>query len=487
MFVALRVVTGPYGGRSFEFRERDTFLVGRGESAHFRLPKKDPYFSRAHFLIDLNPPLCRIIDLKSANGTFVNETRIDAVELQDGDRILAGDTIFEVRIAGRRPPATPPVSQTAPSSAADDREGQSQLTLESTDPRRSFPIRGRKAEPQPKETSRHPLDSAPHESTPGAPAMSPAPPQIRQSTVIVPPGTFDVVDEPSAPSVLPENWRALARALPQPISGYLLIDRLGMGAMGVVYRAVRRVDESVVAIKMIQPAVAGSPDDYDRFLREAAILKALDHPHIVRCFEQGSAGELLYFVMDYVPGVNGAQLVERHGPLPVERAVPIACQMLDALAHAHDRGYVHRDVKPANLLIDSFSGRDIVRLSDFGLARVYHSSPLSGLTQLGMIGGTIFFMPPEQITNYRAAPPESDQYAAAATLYYLLTGRYVYDFPETVSAQLGLILNEDPVPIASRHTDLPLTLCLAVHKALARVPGNRHQSALAFRVALADR
>ena len=487
MFVALRVVAGPYAGRSFEFRERDTFLVGRGASAHFRLPKKDPYFSRVHFLIDLNPPLCRIIDLKSANGTFVNETRVDAVELHDGDRIQAGDTIFEVCIAGLRTPWTPPVSQSAPNSAADDREERSQLTLESTDRRRSFPIRGKKAEPQPKEPPRPLLDSAPQPSTPDASACPPAPPQTRQSTVIVPPGTFDVVDEAAAPSALPENWRALARALPQPISGYLLIDRLGMGSMGVVYRAVRRADESVVGIKMIQPAVAGSSDDYDRFLREASILKTLDHPHIVRCYEQGAAGELLYFVMDYVPGVNGKQLVEQHGPLPVERSVSIACQMLDALTHAHDRGYVHRDVKPANLLIDSSSGRDIVRLSDFGLARVYHSSQLSGLTQLGMIGGTIFFMPPEQITNYRAAPPESDQYAAAATLYYLLTGRYVYDFPASVSAQLGLILNEDPVPIASRHTDLPLTLCLAVHKALARVPGNRHQSAQAFRVALADR
>src|SRR5262249_29953796 len=161
------------------------------------------------------------------------------------------------------------------------------------------------------------------------------------------------------------------------------------------------------AIKMIQPAIAGSQEDYDRFLREAAILQALDHPHIVRCIEQGSAGDLLYFVMEFVPGVDAQKLVEQNGPLPVERAVGISCQMLDALAHAHDRGYIHRDVKPANLLIDSTSGQDVAKLSDFGLARVYHSSRLSGLTQMGTIGGTIPFMPPEQITNYRAAPPES--------------------------------------------------------------------------------
>ena len=254
--------------------------------------------------------------------------------------------------------------------------------------------------------------------------------------------------------------------------------------MGIVYRAIRRADQVVVAIKMIQPVVTGSPDDYDRFLREAAILKALDHANIVCCFEQGATGELLYFVMEYVPGVNGKQLVEQHGPLPVERAVPIACQMLDALSHAHERGYVHRDVKPANLLIDSTTGCDVARLSDFGLARVYHSSQLSGLTQLGMIGGTIFFMPPEQITNYRAAPPESDQYAAAATLYYLLTGHYVYDFPETTSAQLGLILSEDPVPISSRCGNLPPVLCLAIHRALSREISARYRSTAEFRRAL---
>ena len=481
MFVALHVVAGPYVSRKFEFRERDTFLVGRGASAHFRLPKKDPYFSRVHFLIDLNPPLCRLIDLKSANGTFVNDARVDEVELQHGDLIQAGDTIFEVRINGQAEVTTTPSTSLA--THAGDRETASERMGGVVELKRGFPIRGRKAEPRSKPTAA--TSSATQQSLGDQPASVPSP--SRQSTVVVPPGTFDVLEDPASPAALPENWQALARALPQPISGYLLVDRLGMGSMGIVYRAVRRADQVVVAIKMIQPVVTGSTDDYDRFLREAAILKALDHPNIVSCFEQGATGELLYFVMEYVPGVNGKQLIEGNGPLPVERAVPIACQILDALAHAHERGYVHRDVKPANLLIDSTTGRDVARLSDFGLARVYHSSHLSGLTQLGMIGGTIFFMPPEQITNYRAAPPESDQYAAAATLYYLLTGHYVYDFPETTSAQLGLILSEDPVPISSRCGNLPRVLCLAIHRALSREISARFRSTAEFRRALETR
>ena len=458
MLVVLRVVAGPYSGQAFEFGERDTFIVGRGSAAHFRLPKKDPYFSRTHFLIDLNPPLCRLIDLNSANGTFINGCQVEVAQLQHGDRIEAGDTSFEVTI-----------------------EGEPQ-------PEKRFPIRGKKADPS-LESPALPADialplSRSVQSSLDDLADSPAvsfPP-----TLVVPPGTFDGPANFQVRSGLPDNWQKLARALPQPIPGYFLIDQLGSGGMGVVYRAVHRTDHRVVAVKMIQPAVLGSDDDYKRFRREASILKKLDHPHVVRCFDHGAAGDLLYFVMEYVPGVDAKRLVDQQSRLPVPRALPIACQMLDALAHAHRHGYVHRDVKPANLLIDSNSPREIAKLSDFGLARVYHSSQLSGLTELGTVGGTLQFMPPEQITNYREAPPGSDQYSAAATLYYLLTARHVYDFPRNLSAQLGLILNADPVPIESRRADLPAALCRAIMRGLARNVAARHSSIDEFRRALID-
>src|SRR5262249_39332353 len=144
------------------------------------------------------------------------------------------------------------------------------------------------------------------------------------------------------------------------------------------------------------------------------------HPNIVAFQEMGESEGRLYFAMDYVRGTDAAALLKEHGPLPVARAVGLVRQMLRALDYAHAKQFVHRDIKPANLLVAGAGGQETARLADFGLARVYQASQLSGLTMTGDIGGTVAFMAPEQITNYREAKPPVDQYAAAASLYNLL-------------------------------------------------------------------
>jgi len=180
--------------------------------------------------------------------------------------------------------------------------------------------------------------------------------------------------------------------------------------------------------------------------------------------------------MDYIPGENASQLVRRQqNLLPIGRAVGVACQLLDALAYAHDEGFVHRDIKPSNLLITSQAGRDIAIVSDFGLARQYQSSKLSGLTMTGDMGGTIYYMPPEQITHYRDAKPTVDQYAAAATLYFLLTKKHVYDFPRSINQQLLMILGSDPVPIRERRSDISEELAAIIHRSLSRDPTERFE------------
>src|SRR5262249_21223275 len=131
------------------------------------------------------------------------------------------------------------------------------------------------------------------------------------------------------------------------------------------------------------------------------------------------------------------------GPLALPRAVAWVCQVLDALDYAHGRGFVHRDIKPANLLIARQEGGELVKVADFGLARTYEASRLSGLTRVGDTAGTPGFMPPEQITAYRQTGPAADQYAAAATLYTLLTDKYIHDFPAGSSARLLMIMHEE--------------------------------------------
>jgi serine/threonine-protein kinase len=256
--------------------------------------------------------------------------------------------------------------------------------------------------------------------------------------------------------------------------------------MGVVYLALREGDGTRVALKTIRPEVAVTDKEVQRFLREARILGELDHPNIVAFREMGESGGLFHFAMDFVTGVDASRLQKQHGgPLPTPRAVRLVGQLLQALDYAHAKRFVHRDVKPANMLVTEEGGRDVVKVSDFGLARVYQTSKISGLTFKGDLGGTFAFMAPEQITDLRDSRPPVDQYSAGATLYKLLTDRYVYDLPPRLEQQVQTILFTDPVPILSRRADLPAGLAAVVHRALSRDPSDRFQDVRAMRRALA--
>lgn len=449
MQVTLTVISGPHQGRAFSFEEHSSFIAGRSEKAQFRLPQKDEYFSRIHFLIELNPPLCRILDLGSLNGTLVNGEPIKTAELKAGDLIEAGETVIRVAII-----------HLPEKIAAEPASPQVLLSLQTL-------------------VSRHLQRPTKLREQPENAVVASAPiPDPYANTDLLPP-----LPPPPPPSeLLPADYREKIAQRVQSFAGYSIVDELGRGGMGVVYRAICEADQSVVALKTILPAAVVTETEFEKFRREALILRDLDHPHIVRFRDVGESGELIYFSMDYVPGIDGQKLMCRHGgPLPVARAVGIVCQLLKALEHAHFLGYVHRDIKPSNLLVEQVGGKDFVRLTDFGLARTYQSSRLSGLTMTGDIGGTTPFMPPEQITAFRDSPPAVDQYASAATLYNLLTNALVYDFPKEVRKQLLMILSEPTVPIERRRDDLPAGLVQAIHRALAREPEDRFPNVAAFR------
>jgi serine/threonine-protein kinase len=251
--------------------------------------------------------------------------------------------------------------------------------------------------------------------------------------------------------------------------------------MGVVYLATRASDGAEVALKTVALGSSAPQRDIQRFLREANILRQLQHPNIVTFHDMGRQGETLYFVMDYVPGTDAGSLLAQQGRLQVGRAVRLVCQALDALHYAHGQGFVHRDVKPANLLVSSGPRGEICQVADFGLARVYHASVLSGITMLGESGGTPDYMPPEQITHYRDVRPAADQYAAAATLYRLLTGKHLFDFTGLAPAKrLTKILFDPPTPIRDQRADIPEPLAQAIYRGLEKDPAARFPDAAAF-------
>jgi serine/threonine-protein kinase len=187
--------------------------------------------------------------------------------------------------------------------------------------------------------------------------------------------------------------------------------------------------------------------------------------------------------VEQVLSTNGTRVPKLRGSQPIAEAVNLVLQLLDALAYAHGLGIVYRDIKPANLLLAPAGEGWHLKVADFGLARSYQASSLSGLTLSGAGGGTPLFMPPEQVTDFRSVRPAADQYAAAATLYHLLTGRHPYE-ADTLTDLLRKILLEDPVPVRLRRSEVSPALAAVLHQTLARRPEDRFAGVRAIAQAL---
>jgi serine/threonine-protein kinase len=493
MEVELVVVEGPHQGRTFTFREHDSFIVGRGKEAHFRLPREDQYFSRHHFLIEVNPPKCRLLDLASTNGTRVNARKVRSADLKEGDLIKGGITTIRVAI---KEIDSAFKSVTGPGNPERFQPEQIQVLAPE-------PPQAPGSEPPDQGMSEGRarfLPESPQEpATPNSAQIRGEPPPPFNYSTWRPPGdrlevSLCPVCGKSVPgrgtgrdaSVCPECQDQIRRQ-DQPIGGYRIVRELGRGGMSVVYLALHEQQVDLVALKMIIPEVNVSPQDVQRFLREASILQQLNHPHVVAFRDMGESRGQIYFAMEYVSGVDAARLVhDNNGPLPIPRAVELVCQMLEALEYAHARKFVHRDIKPSNLMVKPSNGQDFAMLTDFGLARVYQASRMSGLTMIGEIGGTPAFMAPEQVTHFREAKPAADQYSAAATLYFLLTGSPPYNFQGRLKQRILAILQDDPVPVRERRKDIPPDLARIIHTSLAKEPGERFATAGAMRAALIE-
>ncbi len=478
MKIVLSVIKGPHQGKDFEFSEHDTFVVGRGSYANFRLPKKDPYFSRAHFIIEVNPPLCRLMDLSSSNGTYVNGQRTSEVDLKDGDRIRGGDTEFLIRLV--RQPTPQPDPGHAKVSKAKPPESPHRQTMQQQPPPESPHRQTMQQQPSPEPPHRQTMQQQPPPEPPHRQTMqqqaAPAPPEL--PAVPLESGSVKKA------KVVPAKDESAGSATQKKFGEYATIKKIGQGGMGAVYVAHRESDQRKVAIKTISQAHSASPKAVKQFLRETSIIRQLVHRNIVRFLDSGSQGKTVYFVMEFVDGEDASSLVRRQGPLSTRMAVGLTTHLLSALEFAHEKGFVHRDIKPANLMVYKSTDGMRAKLTDFGLARIFQASQLSGLTLHGEMGGSFGFMAPEQISNYRNTAPAADLYAAAATLYYMLTGRLIYQFPEKLSQKVLMVLQQDFVPITEYRKDLSPALVACIQRGLNRKPKERFASAREFRKSL---
>ena len=264
---------------------------------------------------------------------------------------------------------------------------------------------------------------------------------------------------------------------------YALEGEIGRGGMSVVYRAMDRRLNRPVAVKVLPPELAFDPAIRARFTREAQTSAHLSHAHIVPIYDVGESDGIAYFVMALVTGGSLATLIEREPRQPVGEVRRLLCEVADALAYAHLRGVIHRDVKPDNVLLDADNGRVLV--TDFGIARAVESG--TRLTVTGMAIGTPTYMSPEQAMGEREVDGRSDIYSLGVVGYQLLTGRVPFSAGNSMALLLKHV-SERPQPIAELRPDVPPGVREAIERALAKSPEDRWSTAAAFREALlADR
>jgi len=259
---------------------------------------------------------------------------------------------------------------------------------------------------------------------------------------------------------------------------YKLVDKIGEGGMGSVYRGIDMMLEREVAIKVLRPELARQPDIVERFRVEAVTLAKLNHPNIATLFSFFRQGDDYFMVMEFVRGETLENRIRRMGPMDPTTAIPIFCQALEGIEHAHRMGIIHRDIKPANMMLTQ-SGS--IKVMDFGIARVLGTARM---TKQGSVIGTIEYMSPEQVMG-QETDGRSDIYSLGILLYEMLTGRV--PFTGTSDYQLMQCqIQMPPTPPRVFAANIPPPIELAIMRALSKNPADRPQTAAEFRQILVD-
>ena len=455
--IRLKFVAGARKGQEFTFDSHDTFLFGRDPECHIRLPR-DKLVSRHHFLLEANPPDVRLRDLGSLNGTYVNgikyggrgeggDTKValrhlayqagegDFIDLSDGDEIQVGKTVILVGVE------MPGVTQ-----------------------------------PQPVCCQKCGRDVTPEAGT------------GRRGDYICAACRQQVQDDPSA------LLAALFKQAVEPITSELNLPdyeverKLGEGGMGAVYLVRHRSNGQRSALKVMLAKIAVDELARKHFAREIEITRSLEHKNIVRFLGFGSTGGIFYFFMEFCDGGSVADLMNHHGgKVPLAEGVPIIVQSLEGLAYMHGRNLVHRDIKPQNILLHGSAHDQVAKIADYGLAKDFSLAGFSGHTVTGTFGGSFYYIPREQIFEFKYINPSGDVWSTGATFYHMLTGQLPRQFVRGQDP-LEAILQGPIIPIRQRDSSIPVSIAEVIDCSLNNSPADRYQNAgemlLALRKAL---
>ena len=449
--ITLTVVAGRKQGELFVFDQHDTLLFGRMDDCQISLPD-DQQVSRYHFILEANPPVARLRDLGSRNGTFVNGQKYGGrekhetpdegarrqypyVDLHDGDEIRVGQTILRVGVEA----------------VADSQEAV---------------------------CCQHCGRDVSAEVGPGRHGSYVCNTCRQQMQV--------------DPAKLLQSLRQQARERTQfednyHIPDYQIVQKLGQGGMGAVYLVRHTSHGHQAALKTMLPEVVVDAKQRKIFLREIAVTRSLQHENIVKFLNNGADGAIFYFLLEYCEGGSLSDLMQhRGGRLSLEEAGPLLLQAMEGLAFAHTNKIVHRDLKPQNILLSRGEVGWVAKIGDMGLAKNFELAGFSTTTRTGPndIGGTCAYMPYEQAINFRYVEPVSDVWSMGAICYFVLTGRYPRSHqsnPHTLTA----VMYGDIIPIRRCHPTLPHAVAEVIDRALAKYERDRYQDAGELREAFA--
>jgi eukaryotic-like serine/threonine-protein kinase len=503
--VKLVVTDGVYKGQMFSFDGHDTFFLGRvKDECNIYLPE-DHCISRHHFILEVNPPDARLRDLGSLNGTWVNGAKIGSrakgespevgaqrqypqVDLKDGDEIKAGDTVMTVKVeipvmcvvCGEDIPA----DKVKESLQADGnyicvRDRAEIAALEKAR------LEAEKNKPAIVKEGPKPIPVSP---TPKIPTCQRCGKDVSKEIPAGRQGDYICLDcqskEQEDPIAL---LLALMGGMEQPppnIPDYEIEKKLGQGGMGAVYLARHKKTGRKIAMKVMLSRVAVQDHARKEFFREMDLTRTLKHKNIVEFIDQGSAGGVFYFLMEFCEGGSVDKLMERrNGVLKLDEAGPLMLQALEGLAYAHQQDVVHRDLKPQNILLTGREGAWTAKVADLGMAKNFDKAGFSGMTATGSYAGTYPFMPREQVTNFKYVKPVSDVWAMGATLYNMLTNRYPRNFTRG-DDHVEIILHGEIISIGKRLPGLPRNVVEVIDHAIANKANDRYQNAGEFLQAL---
>jgi serine/threonine-protein kinase len=500
--ITLKVSRGDRGGQEFVFDETTSCILGRASDCSPQLPTDEAHktVSRHHCLLDINPPDIRVRDFGSLNGTYVNAKKIGQREkgmspeegakmafpehdLKHGDEIRLGETAFRVAVF------VPARCAECSAEIPEDKKRQGERlpgVFQCESCRKKAELAQRKEPPKkkPKVCAKCGRDVAAEmgENRQGDYVCA----RCQRDPLQILKGMLDKAKAGGADV--------------QKIRGYTIERELGRGGMGAVYLARHQSSGELVALKVMLPKVAAEERAKQAFLREVSNTKALKHRNIVEYRESGCSGGTFFFTIEYCAQGSLDKLMERRGGrLPVKEAMAILCDVLDGLEYAHHakipnvklkdgsyaegHGLTHRDLSPHNILLTEPRGSIVAKVSDFGLSRAFDLAGLSGLARTGSAAGKPWYMPRQQVVNFKYAGPEVDVWAAAACLYNLLTGATPRDFSAGKDVWQA-VLETEPVPIRRRDAGIPKGLAEVIDKALIDRPSILFKTAADLKKAL---